>query len=418
MDETSNTEWLRAVRKRLSECDAPDDFLLQTSLNEAWFSNALAWLLNPKGSHGLGVTFAESFVSLVGQRRVSGDGNGEYVRHSSSLKHGKEGPGIGASSFSFRNAASLREYYLSGGIGRAAARTGRFCDVVFLDLDSADSFFLAIENKLFTSDRERQLQEYREAIDDKYARAKVREFVYLTLQGDKPAQDTAGLEEKHWVRLSWAHDVRLMLQDLVKGEKTQAHPSIAGLLELLEWLKHVTDFDNVDLAERKRLKRWLLRAAAECLHEELVRLDKPGGGDWILAEPTRESERLCFSSRPAAFLNVQLTPGLTVTVQGRRYDGRAEFEKIVVPFGAHADQVINLLDIAARDIYHNFFNEPTLYIGAARRLRTSSTGKEIEHRPIFEFANEFRHSLKPMLLQSETVRREIGIQADAVAEAQ
>lgn len=43
------------------------------------------------------------------------------------------------------NAAVLREYYLSKPVGRESERAGRFCDVFFLDLDTDDSFFLAIE---------------------------------------------------------------------------------------------------------------------------------------------------------------------------------------------------------------------------------------------------------------------------------
>jgi hypothetical protein len=59
-------------------------------------------------------------------------------------------------------------------------------------------------------------------------------------------------------------------------------------------------------------------------------------------------------------MSVELTPGLTVTVQGLQYSRRAEFDKIVVPFGAHPDQVTNLLDIAARDVFHKFF-ESNIY---------------------------------------------------------
>ena len=56
---------------------------------------------------------------------------------------------------------------------------------------------------------------------------------YLTLRADKPAQDTAGLEVKHWVRLSWVHDVLMSLQNLVTNDDRQAHPSIVTLIELL-----------------------------------------------------------------------------------------------------------------------------------------------------------------------------------------
>jgi hypothetical protein len=107
-----------------------------------------------------------------------------------------------------------------------------------------------------------------------------------------------------------------------------------------------------------------------------------------------------------------------VTVQGRRYSGEADFEKIVVPFGAHPDQVMNLLDIAARDIYHKFFESHEPYLGEARRLRESTTEMELVHRPVFQFVHEHRLALKPLLLQSEQVRRAVGVKDEEAAEAQ
>ena len=171
------------LRAALAEISVqPDELLLQTALNEAWFSNTLAWLLNPRGSHGLGVAFCNQFVALVGRRRTDRDDGVDYARRATFLKWGKEGAGVGATGFGFRNAAVLREYYLSKPIERRAERGGGFCDVVFLDLDTDDSFFLAIENKLFTSDHSDQLEHYRAAIDNKYGRAAVRELVYLTVR--------------------------------------------------------------------------------------------------------------------------------------------------------------------------------------------------------------------------------------------
>ena len=106
-----------------------------------------------------------------------------------------------------------------------------------------------------------------------------------------------------------------------------------------------------------------MQAAAECLFEELTRLDAPGGGQWKLEPPLGSAERISYTVRTASYLSLELLPALAVTVQGRQYSGRADFEKIVVPFGAHPDQVMNLLDIAARDIYHKFFESHEPYLG-------------------------------------------------------
>ena len=51
----------------------PCDALLLEAQSETWFSNQLAWLLDPKGSHGLGVKFLNSFVQKVAQHRSSYD---------------------------------------------------------------------------------------------------------------------------------------------------------------------------------------------------------------------------------------------------------------------------------------------------------------------------------------------------------
>ena len=404
------------LRSALGEISVqPDELSLQTALNEAWFSNTLAWLMNPRGSHGLGVAFCNEFVALVGRRR-SDDGV-DYARRATFLKWGKEGAGVGATGFGFRNAAVLREFYLSKSIDRRNERRGGFCDVVFLDLDTDDSFFLAIENKLFTSDHSDQLELYRAAIDNKYGRAAVRELVYLTLLGEKPVG--AGLGDfTHWVRLSWTRDILAILRNLTAASSAAMHPQVTALQTLLDWLEQVTDLGRIPLGARIDFRKHLLRAAAECLFEELTRLDAPGGGQWKLEPSVGTSERISYTVRTASYLSLQLLPALAVTVQGQQYSGKADFEKIVVPFGAHPDQVMNLIDIAARDIYHKFFASHEPYLGSARRLRTATTEMETKHRPVFQFVHEHRFALKPMLLQSEQVRRAVGVQDEEVAEAQ
>jgi hypothetical protein len=413
----TDSDVITRLRASLSEVRThPDEVLLQTALNEAWFSNTLAWLLNPRGSHGLGVDFCKQFVALIARRRSEGSNGVKYARRATFLKWDKEGAGVGATGFGFRNAAVLREYYLSRPIDRRAESRGGFCDVVFLDLDTDDSFFLAIENKLFMSDHSEQLESYRAAIDEKYARASVRELVYLTLRGEEPIN--AGQRDlTHWIRLSWTDDVLRVLQELTSTEGVH-HPQVAALISVLDWLEFLTDLNRIPLADRVLFRKRLLRAAAECMFEELTRLDAPDGGEWTLEPSSGSSERIGYSVRTASYLSLQLLPGLAVTVQGRHHSGKAEFDKIVVPFGAHPDQVMNLLDIAARDIYHKFFASHEPYLGGARRLRTSTTDMEIKHRPVFQFVHEHRFALKPILLQSAHVRQAVGVHDEEAAEAQ
>ena len=63
----------------------PDEITLRHSLNEGWFSDALAWLLDPRGDHGLGVSFLRAFLKEVAKERCS-DGAG-YARRTRRTPH-------------------------------------------------------------------------------------------------------------------------------------------------------------------------------------------------------------------------------------------------------------------------------------------------------------------------------------------
>ena len=41
------------------------EILIRRSFTESWFSDTLAWLLDPKGSHGFGVKFANEFFVRI-----------------------------------------------------------------------------------------------------------------------------------------------------------------------------------------------------------------------------------------------------------------------------------------------------------------------------------------------------------------
>ena len=132
------------------------DLIFMRCFNEAWFSNTLAWLLNPKGSHKLGVSFANEFLKTIARTRT--ETPSEYMRRSSLLKWGKSGRGASSTRFSLKNAAVLREFYLAQSIRKRAARGPRYCDIILLDLDTTDSLFVVIENKLFSSNHPYQLE--------------------------------------------------------------------------------------------------------------------------------------------------------------------------------------------------------------------------------------------------------------------
>ena len=388
------------LRERLEELprDAvPSGATRNRCLSEGWFSDSLAWLLDPKGDHGLGVDFARAFVKRVARLRSAETGV-RYRRRATTLRWGQGGRGATAGAFSFKNAAVVREYYLARLKPRQSRPVQRFCDLVFLDLDSRDGFFLVIENKLFTADHDDQLQEYRIAVEEKYQRAKVREYVFLTLEGQTPSSRRKGsVEHLHWVRMSWIEDVREVLRQAleVKGIADPA-PQLHELLCVLRWLGRLVKIRRELDADVRSVRSAVTHGTAACLLEELTRLGQGKRGVWSRGPKRARRVTLVHSSRPAGVLSIDVLPGLTVAVQGQT-GGRAEFEKLLVPFGAHPDQVFNLLDLAARDIYHHYFEKPELYLGSARRLRTAKSPAREAQESLFRFLHEHRYSLSVLL---------------------
>jgi len=63
---------LDKVRLFLDSRSAPATTMLRRCMSEAWFSNTLAWLLDPNESHGVGVRFLQEFVKSVAIERSKG----------------------------------------------------------------------------------------------------------------------------------------------------------------------------------------------------------------------------------------------------------------------------------------------------------------------------------------------------------
>ncbi len=184
----ANSDLLRRVRTLLDDAAAggkPDEITLRHALNEAWFSDALAWLLDPRGDHGLGVRSLREFLKTIAKERCRKDRS--YARRASHLRWSTT-PGRGQSSTILRlaNAVSFREFFLAGSPKRSK-RGDRYCDVVVLDLDSKDGLVLVVENKLFGSNSSGQLRDQVLGVEEKYSRATIREYVYLTLFYERPS---------------------------------------------------------------------------------------------------------------------------------------------------------------------------------------------------------------------------------------
>ena len=370
------------------DCD-DHNLVLKRSFNEEWFSNMLAWLLDPKGSHGFGQEFLQGFLKGLAKKRSCQESG--YSRRGSFLKWGREGLGATTSGLWLGNASAAREFFLASEIGRQATHGSRFCDVVIMDLDPDDGLFVVVENKLFTSNHHHQLEDYHRAIESRYSKAKIREYVYLTFHGFHPVPPDAESEDlnRTWLRCSWTGDVADVLKDCLSSNP---HREARELLRLLNWLKGIYLDRNESKVEEFR--QIILNAAAYCLEEELNRLGEGRPGIWSTTREGRTTQ-LVHSSNPKSPLKVQLLPTLSVAVQGHR-KGRASFEKIVIPYGVNTDQIFNLLDIAAKDIYRNHFEgRATAYSNVRkRRAKNRDCERKVEVKPLFDFTSQHYEALR------------------------
>jgi hypothetical protein len=378
----------------------PSPLTLARSLNECWFSNTLAWLLDPRGSHGFGPRFVEAFARRIGRCRSKEDGTIHYRRRGAYLKHGRAGTGEGATGFRFVNGSVVREFYLSKAVGRDP-RGPRYSDLVFFDLDSADSFFLVIENKPFLMPNPEQLRCYRREAEKRYARVAVREYVLLTLRHDAPwaSGGPVDREARDWVRLSWTGDILELLGEC-QPVGTEARRAVVSLMTLLRWADCVTDLKQFPVEPREAFGDELVRAVADCLYEELSRLHEDRGGHWELKDPGGATVSIRHSTQGVSRLEVSRLPRLSVAIHGHAH-GRPAFEKIIVPFGAHPDQVFNLVDLAAREIYWKHFKTPGDHIGDARKRPVTQGTAERRHEGLFRLAYRRPHALRLLVHQGQ-----------------
>ena len=376
--------------------------LRRIGLTETWFSDQLAWLLDPGGTHGLGARFAEELLKIIARRRTYSDREGnDYKRRGSFLKWHRSGAhGTRATGFRLRNAAVFREFYLARGTGGRRNGSAMLCDIVFLDLDTHDGLFLAIENKLFTTNHRGQLERYYELVETRYRRAKVREYVYLTLLGDRP--ETRGspdprICERMWVRMSWVEDVLGVLEKL-RPARDPDDP-VGELVAILRWMAAACDArrrEEVATAVATLFEA-LARAGTDIVVDELVRLNEGGRGSWSVKRRGRSRTRILHSSKPTAPLFVGILPNLSIVLYSDKRD-RNRYDKLLIPFGSNPDQIHNLADIVSRDVYElHFGSSRKAYLGGKRRLRTTTRSVRDESRALLTFIHQHRHAIQALV---------------------
>jgi hypothetical protein len=376
------------------------DLVFKRCFNEAWFSNTLAWLLDPEGSHNLKAQFAMKFLEKIARIRADGAKKKEYNIKVSQLAWRKKKQRRSALDFRLNNASVIREFYLTKSIRKRNGRKPKFCDIVFFDLDLSDSLFLVIENKLFSSNYPLQLEEYYDTVEEKFRKVQVREYVYLTINGSEPSVHKKGIirKYKYWVRMSWKEDILDILNEL---EDQTKHEKVKELREILEWLKKLCD--KSILNDIEKLRNLILESVSECLCEELIRLNVGKRGKWEIEDQKNRHVTIAHSSFSKTKLYVELLPNLSITVQGRNRK-KAKFDKVLIPYGTNSDQIYNLLDLAAGKVYRYKGNgNKKLYRNDNRRRKTLSYKKN-RHREIFDFVYKNRSELQILFTLSDSIQ--------------
>ena len=141
--------------------------------DEQFHSNLLAWLLDPKGTHGLGDHFLQGFLAVSGASRAirAPDRLSTTVHREKSLE-------------------------LDGGYGRLDIRI----------LNESANFVCAVENKVWASESGDQLAWYRGVLARDHDGQTVHR-VFLTPRGVQPDNPT---ERAHWTTMSYTDILRLV----------------------------------------------------------------------------------------------------------------------------------------------------------------------------------------------------------------
>lgn len=387
---------------------------LKAYLNETWFSDMLAWLLNPKASHGYNTIFAQELLSTIA--KVRKNGKDKYAHCNHFLKTGKK--------TGLNNSTVIREFFLSGELGKKPKdkRGARYCDIVVLDLDYKDSFMLVIENKLFSANHPFQLQEYQYAVDQKYSEIKTRDYVYLTINGadprkyEKKREDRFGDKKhpettlyKNWVCISWVDHIlpiiKKLNEDIKKkqNKKGESIHEIAILEKILGLFKKLKDEAKLNQYV-ENFRKILIDAFADCLLEKLNEFNDKENSKWELHDE-KKSKILIYTKYPKRKLEIHMLPNFTITIQSKFKTKNPLCEKIIIPFGVNPDQALHLISYAAKDIYSYHFNNPVGFIKKGKHVVCKNeqlSDKAQICRKIFEFAYKNVCELKVLMSYSSS----------------
>ena len=272
-----------------------------------------------------------------------------------------------------------------------------------LDLDSKDGLVLVIENKLFGTNSTGQLRDQLLGVEDKYSRATIREYVYLTLVGEKPSSILPAEAPllNRWVALGWLTQVLDILDRLEPDPRGR----LKELVVLLRWLKELEGQAKAESETVRLLIETILTGTVDCTLFELNRLC--GHGEWKRKTTASHKHRLVHSSAPSRHLSLKLLTNCSITLQSKK-SGRPQCDKLLLPFGAPSRQVFNLLHITARDLYWIHFGKPMAFLkNTVRKKHLNETEKSFA--PMLDFIARHRFELQALLGVSRCGGNSLGL---------
>ena len=160
--------------------------------SEEFHSTFLAWLLDPKGSHGLGDHFLQGFLAVSGAPRAIRAGD----RPSTTIRREKH-------------------VALDGGRGRLDIRI----------LNESARFLCAIENKIRAPESGNQLAWYRKVLEHDHPDCRVHR-VFLTPRGVMPDDPE---EREHWTAIFYT-DVLRLVEGAIAPEGNSANEDVVAFL--------------------------------------------------------------------------------------------------------------------------------------------------------------------------------------------
>ena len=160
--------------------------------SEEFHSNVLAWLLDPRQSHGLGDHFLNRFLIRAGVRATA------HSTDWSETKVTREWPNL-----------------VDGQQG--------FLDILIVN--EAHQYVCAIENKVFSNEHSEQLTRYRKALEVSYSTF-TKHHVFLTPWGTHPFREE---ETEYWTPLAYS-TVFDAVQQIVENNENSTNEGVRAFL--------------------------------------------------------------------------------------------------------------------------------------------------------------------------------------------